>query len=235
MSSNSSSFSSLKTDSDCDSSDDIPPKRYPTKTTQIKHSKKSAEYEDFSTQMLKQIYNEVHNQPESSSSLDFSSNELLEDNIIENDSFIRPDKIAQVNNLLAKNYIQALMAYKASSRPVLNSISSRRKAVILSSDLVSTIEPVQGSTDEIIKPKTKGESSGIQKNRELIKSLKKINELTKIRQKSVDYHKSQIKDIKLVDQERNQLKLKLDELSCSLDTFINERKNVENHCSCIIY
>ena len=232
MSSDSSSWSSLITDSDCESSDDIPPRRYPIKATQINHSNK---LEDFSTQLLRGIHQEVYNEPESSSSLDFSSNELIEDNVIENDSFTRPDKIAQVNALLAKNYIQALMSYKASSRSILGTIALRRNAVIVSSDLVSTIEPGQASTHEIVKPKIKELSSGMKKNRELVKSLKKINELKKIRHQSVSYLETQKEDIKRVDKERSELKLKLDELSCSLDTYISDKKSVENHCSCTIY
>lgn len=232
----SSDSSSLKTDSDWDESEDYLEKQYRIRATPVRSSIQFLNSENFAEEMLKQIREEVQNNLDSSSSLESNSENLSECQIIENDSFIRPDKIAEVNSQLAKDYIQALMAYKASARPMLASFEKRRGGVILSSDLVSTIEPGQiSANDLVISPSVCASSSVLEKNKELAASLKQIQELKKMRQKSVTCMENQLKDLKSADEERIKLKQQLDELSCSLDTIISDRKTISKQCSCYIF
>lgn len=232
----SSDSSSLKTDSDWDESESYLETQYRLRATPVRSSIQMLGTENFADEMLKQIRNEVKNNPDSSISLESSLESLSEDEIIENDSIIRTDKISEVNNHLAKEYIQAIMAFKASARPMLASFSKRRGGVILSPDLISTIEPGQTSVNDLKISSNACESTSYQeKTKNLAASLKQIQELKKIRQNSVTCIQNQLNDLKSVEEERLILKHKLNQLSCSLDTIISDRRATENKCSCYIF
>ena len=222
----SSSSSSLQTDSDWEEEAKRP-------ITQVQRTsipyriQELASPEQYVEEMLAQVKDEARLMIEDSVSCEISSNSISNPNEDLSDySALGTEKITEINNFLAKGFVNALMAFKSTTRPILATpLGKRRGGFLITNDLISTIEPLDKSFRNDDKRKNY-----------LTQSLKKIQNLQKIKSRNMTCLESQLKEIKFIDSEREELKDKIEVLSRSLDDIFKERKDLSRStCKCILF
>lgn len=172
------------------------------------------ECETLPTEKLK--INIIKNQ--SSSSFDISSNPSINDeDVIERDSYVGTGKIAEINIGLKKRYSNALIMFKAVSRP----FAIRTKISLHEHESVSIQE------FKNIDKNCPCDDSG----KMLAWSLKKLKELKSSSNQNQLTLEEGLKSIEDAENEKNELKRRFEELSSELNK-ISSIKNSEKGCKC---
>jgi hypothetical protein len=222
----SSSSSSLKTDSDWEEEAKKP--KPAIKRNQVTYRiQENFNTDEYVNEMLEQVKDEGRLAANQSSSYDISSS--FSSNRCENLSIhsdFETEQITEINNILAKRFVNALMVFKSTTRPILSSpFGKRRGGFLFSSELINTIKPLEKSF-----------TSGEKRKKCLTESLKKIKNLEKIKKKNISCLESQLKEIKNIDSEREELKGKIETLSKSLDGIFREKRNLmKSNCNCALF
>jgi hypothetical protein len=162
-------------------------------------------------------------QKNSSSSRDISSNpSVVDEDIIENDSYLKTEKLSEVNLKLRKKFSNALMGFKSVVRP----FNIRTKASLheMQNNLVRDLKDLDYTFPADERPA-----------KALAWSLNKIRELKIGCIKSRLTLEEGLKHIKEADIERSNLKERIDTLSQDLNQLVEKKSDKVCKCDCLIF
>lgn len=215
--SSSSLSSSLHTDSDwIESENSISPSPY-SKNNQTKtQANKITETEPTIPNYLK-----PEQEKKSSSSLEISSNQSINDeDVIEDDSYTKTHRICEVNHNLEKKLSVALMCYKSVSRPF--ECKPFDQALLIHGRI---------NTED----SNKSFLSHEKYERNLEQTLKQIAKMKKKIEKGRRKLEKFNKEISLAENERCGLRSKFDELSQELNNIAESKTTEKSKCICTLF